>query len=272
MTERTVNRRLDVEALRSLPVPVKVGAGRERPLCRRADFLRTVWLLCASTLFFGAESLQAAEVDGEEKLKKPPTTWHATAYVRGSMGIRVIDYWSRGSSMRARTLIGGHPILTLVDEGRYISIDQLTGRGVSIRRPASAIAGDAKRVRPFGFEMEELVRDGGEKIEEMEIGGMAAEIWQVRDALGRRKIWTSASVPRVPLRIETFSRAASETIQLDYSNWIFDVDYPAAFFKPPTGVQLEVVEYDVFSQKSAEGTVTPVPILYPDLLHGLVVD
>ncbi len=42
--------------------------------------------------------------DAEDPKPKPPETWHATAYIRGRMGIRVIDYWSKGANMRARTL------------------------------------------------------------------------------------------------------------------------------------------------------------------------
>lgn len=228
-------------------------------------------LACAGTLISGSEVL-AAEPPPEaaDAPRKPPTTFYSTAYVRGDMGIRVIDYWSRGSSMRARTLIGGHPILTLVEGDRYVVVDLLTAKGVDIRRPAAAVAQDAERSRPFAFELEEIIRDGGEKIEDVAFGPLAAEIWQVRDGRGRRKVWVSAKEPRVPLRVETFSRAASNTTELDYSNWIFDMELPAEFFRPPQGIQLEVLEYEAYEVKSAAGTVTNVPILYPDLLHGLV--
>lgn len=225
-----------------------------------------IGVLFAFDVSFAADP--APDSSGKFKQRKVPSTYHATAYVRGSMGIRVIDYWSRGSSMRARTMIAGHPILTLVHGDRYVSIDLMTRQGVSIRRPPNAMAQDAKRVRPFAFELDDVIAEGGEKIEEMEIGGVKAEIWQVRDARGRRKVWVASNVPRVPLRVETFTRALGDTHQLDYSNWIFELDLPADFFLPPAGMQVETYEYDVYSVKAAAGSVPQVPILYPDLLHG----
>lgn len=208
-----------------------------------------------------AEDAKAPEV-------RQPMTWHATAFVRGRMGIRVIDYWSKGSEMRARTLIGGHPITTIVRGDRYVVLDELTGRGLDIRRSPKAMQDDATRVRPFAFELDEVLREGGEKIEDVKVGAMDGEIWRVSDSAGRRKIWVTTADPRVPLRVETFSRASAETIHLDYSGWVFDLELSAAFFAAPAHAALTTFEYDAYVTKSIEGPVSPVPILYPDLLHG----
>ncbi len=225
--------------------------------------------LMAMLLLLGAASIAHSEDEEERVSLPPPQTWHATAYVRGRIGLRVIDYWSRGADMRARTLIGGHPITTLVRGERYVVLDELTGRGVDIRRSPQALAADQRRIRPFAFELDELIADGGEKIEDVQIGSISAEIWRVTDGAGRRKIWLKADEPRVPLRIETFNRAAADTLELDYTNWVFDLELPPQFFAIPQGMVVERFEYDEFLRRAGEGTAPNLPILYPDLLHGV---
>ena len=222
-------------------------------------------------LFMGMPgALPAEEANPPDSVeeKKAPETWHATAFVRGRMGIRVIDYWSRGSKMRARTLIGGHPITTIVRGDRYIVLDSITGEGLDIGRSKIAIEDDKKRLRPFAFELEDLIREGGEKIEDVKIGSMDGEIWRITDANGRRKLWVTTGIPRVPLRVETFSRGAAETVALDYSGWVFDLDLSENFFATPSHFKMSTFEYDDYVAKSIEGRRSAIPILYPDLLHG----
>jgi hypothetical protein len=205
---------------------------------------------------------------GEQSDASPPETWHCTAYVHGPMGIRVIDYWSKGAEMRARTLIEGHPITTIVSAGRYVVFDELTGQGVDIERAAAAVEADGSRLRPFAFELDEMRAQGGEKIEEVAIGGVKGEIWQIRDTQGRRKLWVTTGAPRVPLRLETFDRASGDTIELDYQSWIFDLPMPDSFFRPPEGPRLERFDQAGWLQRGADGVGSTVPILYPDLLFG----
>lgn len=220
-------------------------------------------LLGATAIAWGATAIARAEEE-----RPPPSTWHATAFVRGSMGIRVIDYWSKGSDMVARTLIAGHPITTIISGGRYIVYDGLTRKGLALERSPRARAEDRRRPRPFAFEFEEIVRDGGERVEQVALGRSRGEVWQIRDARGRRKVWVTTSPPRVPLRLETFDRATSETVELDYQNWIFDMELSRDFFSAPRGVELERLDYTDFLERAARGPVGQVPILYPDLLHG----
>lgn len=201
-----------------------------------------------------------------------PKTWHASSYVRGALGLRVIDYWSRGPDMRARSLISGHPIVTIVHGGRYIAYDALSRKGVDVARAPGALAGDERRLRPFAFELDELRGEGGEKIEDVKLGRLRAEVWQRTDGAGRRKIWVTADAPQVPVRTQQFDRASGATVETDYSNWTFDLEIPDAFFVPPADVSFERFEYDAFVQWALEGGVSPVPILYPDLLHGGPVD
>ncbi len=204
----------------------------------------------------------------ETKTGSLPETWHCTAYVRGSMGIRVIDYWSRGPDMVARTLIKGHPITTIVAGGRYVVYDGLTGEGVDIARAAAAIASDVARPRPFAFDLEEIKAQGGEKVEDVSIGAMRGEVWQVRDDRGRRKLWVASGAPGVPIRLETFDRASGETIELDYQSWIFDLPLPDAFFQPPQGIRLKRFDQEGWLKRTSDDTTPAVPILYPDLIFG----
>lgn len=212
----------------------------------------------------------SAPADGAEPRpgRAAPRTWHATAFVSGMGGYRIIHYWSEGASMRAETLVGGHPIATLVRGDRYAVVDRLTGKALEIERSPKAIAEDAGRVRPFGFELDEIRAAGGERVEETKLAGVDVEVWRVTDALGRRTVWLSRDEPRVPLRVETFVRATSQTIEIDYSGWGFDLEIPGTFYALPPGLEVERLSYEAYLAKSREGPVGPAPILYPDLLHG----
>lgn len=229
---------------------------------------RTGALALLVALVFTVVTAAPPHASAEERESAMPRTWHATAIVRGDIGLRVVDYWSRGPDMRARTVMKGHPITTIVVDGRYIVYDELTGKGLDIGRSPRAIAEDADRVRPFGFELDEVKLEGGERVEELVFGSRRGEIWQVTDARGRRKVWVTVGTPQVPLRVETFDRKTAAKIDLDYQNWVFDLELSDRFFSPPAGTTLESFEYDDFMQRALDGRIGAVPILYPDLLHG----
>ena len=197
-----------------------------------------------------------------------PATWHATAFVSGIGSYRIIHYWSQGASMRAETVIRGHPITTLVEGSRYVVIDRLTGKALDVERSPNAIAEDRGRERPFAFERDEIRAAGGEKVEDTKLSSIDVEVWRVTDDLGRRTAWISKAAPNVPLRTETFVRGSTQTVQIDYSGWGFDLEIPPAFFSVPPGLEIERLDYAAYSKRSAEGPVGPAPILYPDLLHG----
>ncbi|MEZ4333933.1 MAG: hypothetical protein R3F35_19445 [Myxococcota bacterium] len=197
-----------------------------------------------------------------------PRTWHATAFVSGMGGYRIIQYWSEGPAMRAETVIGGHPIATLVQGDRYAVVDRMTGKALEVVRSPRALAEDAARLRPFAFEYDEIRSAGGEKVEETTLSGVEVEVWRVTNDLGRRTVWRAREEPRVPLRVETFVRATSQTIKIDYSGWGFDLEIPESFYALPPGLEVERLSYDAFLAKSRVGPVGPAPILYPDLLHG----
>ena len=213
--------------------------------------------------------VRAAFAQGaEDAPRPPPKTYFTTAIVRGDVGMRVIDYWSRGPHMRARTMMSGHAVTTIVFDERYVVYDELTGKGIDIGRSPRALADDADRVRPFAFELEEIQAAGGERIEELVFGSRKGEIWQVTDARGKRKVWVTVGTPQVPLRAEAFERAAGAKVDIDYQNWVFDLDLPDRFFAPPAKIEFERYDYETYMKKSLEGPVGVVPVLYPDLLHG----
>lgn len=197
-----------------------------------------------------------------------PTTWHATVFFSGSSQYRIIHYWSSGSSMRAETLITGHPVVTIVHGDRYIVMDRLSGKALDIERAKRATEEDETRLRPFGIELDEIRKLGAEKVEETRLSGVAVEVWRLTDNTSRRTVWVTKDAPRVPLRAETFVRGSSETLVFDYSNWAFDMDMPDEFFEIPSDYDVEELDYDEYEEKSAKEQVGPGPILYPDLLHG----
>lgn len=248
----------------------------QRPRRRRRSILAGIVLRgCLVLLGVGIGGSLALAADKSKKPASPsrkasssPRNWHASTIVSTPVGVRIINYWSEGEKMRAETLISGHPIHTIVRGDRYLTLDPLRQVGVDIGRSAHARKEDAGRERPFGNDLDEVVLDGGEKIEDTKMSGLDAEVWRVTDTRGRRTVWVTRDMPRVPLRVQTFDRGSGQTIDLTYSNWAFDLDVAAGFFASPTGYQMESFSYEEYVEKGLEGPVGSVPVLYPDLLHG----
>lgn len=243
------------------------------PMGRRLSLMMRMLRAFAFVALVASSPAQGEEESGGERRVWPPSpegaeTWHATTFVSSPVGFRVIDYWSKGDWMRANTLISGHPITTLVRGDRYVVYDVLTGEGLSIRRSKRARKEDAKRERAFGNELEELVAAGGERVEDTRISGVDATMWRLTDTRGRRTVWVRRRKPVIPLRVETFDRGSSETVTVDYANWAAQIAIPDHFFEPPAGLELRELDYEAFVKASQEGRAGPLPVLYPDLLHG----
>lgn len=230
--------------------------------------LAGLWAI-GSTLFLGSFVLvAAAEDETQEDAGSKAKSWYVSAVVSGRSGYRVTHYWSRGSDMRAHTLVGIHPITTIVRGDRYWVYDELLKEGIEIKRSAVAVAEDMKRDRPFANDLEILVQSNGEKVETGKLSGIPAEAWRVTDATGRRTVWVTASEPKVPLRVENFDRESGDSAILNYSNWTSNFDLPDSAFEPPADLLLQRFEYEQFVERSLEGLVGPAPILHPNLLHG----
>jgi len=231
---------------------------------RIALTLLAALVLLAALSAGGDEPVESAE---DASIAAPrPDTWYATSYVKSSMGLHVIHYWSKRSWMRAQTTLDGHPVVTIVRDGDYIGFDALTGRGVRIRRAPEAVEEDRDRPRPFGNDLAELIAQGADKVEDTERSGRAVEIWRKTDGAGRRKLWVTRDEPRLPMRLEIFVRGGSETVTTDYADWVKGMTIPDSFFEAPSNVKLEKLDYPAYIDASAVRAVGPV--LYPELLHG----
>jgi hypothetical protein len=240
--------------------PGRGGALRRRVGVRFACF--------ALLVVAGAASPPAVRAADETKTSPAPKTWHATVFFSSGSSYRIIHYWSDGAMMRAETLISGHPITTIVRGDRYVALDRLTGKALEIERSPAAVLADQGRTRPFGIELDDVKKAGGERIDDTTMSGVPVEVWRSTDDKSRRTVWVSKKPPHVPIRAETFVRGSSQTLTFDYSNWSFDLEVPAAFFALPSEVSVERYGYAEFGAKSVKDPIAGPPILYPDLLHG----
>lgn len=204
----------------------------------------------------------------EDSVRPVPTIWYVSVVVSSRAGYRVTHYWSNGPNMRSQTMVGIHPVTTIVRGDHYWAYDTLSQEGIEIVRSPAAVAEDQNRGRPFGNDLEDIIRSHGEKIETGEIGGIPTETWRATNEVGRRTVWVTASEPKVPLRVENFDRESSETATLNYSNWASDFELPDRAFEVPPGLQLEKFSYDEYVEKSLEGMPGSIPVLHPKLLHG----
>ena len=230
-------------------------------------------------LFFLVAVISSAIVSAVETPEKPTSpapakgegselTWYAMAL--GQLAGRPVvgHFWSKGSKLRAETVIFGRPVLTLVDSEYYYTIDVLNGTGLAIQRSAVSIAEDASRTRPFATEWDEMSEAGGEKVRSEKFGSQEAEVWRLTNVSGRRTIWVSTEVPRLVMRVETYDRDSSETESVEYVNWQYGLPIPDPFFQPGPGIRIRRMEYGKYVAAARKGPVGPAPPLYRYLLHG----
>jgi hypothetical protein len=188
------------------------------------------------------------------------------SYGAGPMVIE--NLWSKGPRMRAESVFLGHPIVTLVDEQRYVMFDEVTRTGVAIARSPASIALDAKRKRPFGDEADELIADGGEKVGTEVRAGEEVEHYRLTEPGGnQREVWASADGFRLPSESRRFDRATGQESRIIYVRWL-QHGFPDDFFRPAPDVKLEQLSYEEYVARSAKEAVGPAPPLYAYLLHG----
>jgi hypothetical protein len=206
--------------------------------------------------------LAVAPARGEED------TWYVQKVTAGDSPLRVENFWSKGSRLRAHSVVAGRPILTLVNGEFYTVIDELAATGVAIRRSPAATQADAKRGRPFGREGDQLLAAGAEKVGRETIMGRDCDVYRLTGAGGRREACLLQDPSRVPVRGEEFDRARSATVQVRFLDWSRGFPVADAFFEPDPRVAIERVEYADYLARAPKGPVGPAPVLYRDLLHG----
>jgi hypothetical protein len=132
------------------------------------------------------------------RAQEAPGTWYAMRIISGDTPPHVEHLWSKGSKLRAETVIGGHPILTLVSGETYITVDRISNTGVSIQRSPRAIGEDARRARSFGNEASILQAAGGEKVSVEQVGGSECDLYRLTNSEGRQEVCVSGTRPAPP--------------------------------------------------------------------------
>ena len=235
----------------------------------RRPVLLLAALAIAVTLGAG-EKKKGEKKDTAAKGAKTPATWYARALVQSDAGIIVWNYWSKGRKLRAETIVGGTPILTLVSGEFYTIVDMLSQTGVAIRRAPEAIAADQTRAkeRPFGREGVDLIAKGAEFVRSETLSERPTRLHRLTDDRGKTEIWLSDDKRKLPVRVIFYMRDSGAKSTIDYIDWIADLPIPDAFFEPDPRAQLERVEYADYVNRSQTGSVGPAPVLFANLLHG----
>ncbi len=236
------------------------GAARRRPALA----------LAAALLVAG---LPAGSLAQEEPAKAPAgaaaDTWYAQALAYSDAGINVTHFWSKGQKLRAETVIAGHRVVTIVNGDTYFAYDLLSREGVAIARTATAMEQDGERNRPFGNELDALLRHGAERIGPDEVGGRKVDLYQVTDDTGRRQVWATTDDRKLPIRLRVWRRHTGQTLHTDFLSWTRGLPIEDDFFEPEPFVALERLGFEEYVARQGERTPTgPVPVLYTDLLHG----
>ena len=243
---------------------------------------RNHWPLALLFLVLVVRAADAEEPDGAapaEPAAPPPApspvvesddpTWYAQALARGDAGLNVTNFWSKGARMRSETIVGGHKIVTLVNGAYYYAYDALGGKGIAIRRSPDAIALDAVDRRPFGTELERLVRQGAEKVREELVRGAPVEIYRVTDRRGSREVWVTHDDRQLPVRMKMYQRHTGSRLTTDYLNWISGLPISDRFFEADPQVALRRFGLEEYLERQARREdIGPVPVLYADLLKG----
>jgi hypothetical protein len=225
-------------------------------------------ILAAFVVLLAWVQVAAAEDPKPAPAPAGAETWYAERIITGSSGTGVEHLWSKGPWLRSEMVIGGQPILQLVKGDRYVIVNRIQRRGVSIQRNPQAIVKDASRRRPIGEDQEMILAAGGEAVRSEQIAGQECEVFRLTDADGRRETCVSKKEPRLPIRTSFWHRATNHTSQINYVSWASKVPLPDEFFDPDPGFVLEQLGYEQYLAGVEKGPVGPAPALHSHLLHG----
>jgi hypothetical protein len=197
-----------------------------------------------------------------------PSTWYAHRITQGDTPLIVEYLWSKGPKQRAEVVIGGLPIVTLVNGERYMIIDRLTNTGVSIQRSPAAIREDGTRSRPFGNEGKELREAGAEKVSTDTIAGRKCDRYRLTNREGRKEVCVTLDEKRLPLQLKVWQRSTGKEAVKHYVDWTSALPLPDEFFEPDPAVTLEHLSYDDYLRRASDEPIGPAPPLFGHLLHG----
>ncbi len=194
---------------------------------------------------------------------------YAMTMTRGESGLHIVEYWSKGSTLRAHTTIAGHPFVTLVVGDTYYTLDPVFKRGVALRRSARALAADKGRHRLFGNEFEDMIAAGAERVRSEQTPAGPVDVYRLTDDKGRRTVWVTADDYKLPLKFETFDRRSGAEARLEYLSWSplrLSDDFFAA---PGSDWEIERVEtYEAYLESPPNASYKAAPVIFPLLLHG----
>lgn len=216
----------------------------------------------------GGAALALLLVSAPVAAQETSSTWHAQRVTSGDTPLIVEYLWSKGPKQRAETVIGGHPIITLVNGERYIIIDRLANTGVSIQRSPTAIREDGTRSRPFGNEGAVLEAAGAEKVSTETIAGRSCDRYRLTNSEGRQEVCVSQDEKPLPLQLKVWKRASGKEAVTRYLDWTSALALPDEFFEPDSAVTLEHLSYDDYLRRARKEQIGPAPPFFRDLLHG----
>lgn len=215
-----------------------------------------------------AALLAAAALLHPGSARAQEATWWTQRLTFGEGPAFAENLWAKGRRMRAESVVEGQRVVTLVDEKRYVIIDEFRRTGISIARSPRAIGQDAKRRRPFGTELDDLMRDGAEKVgSEMRAGREVDHYRLTRRDGDRDEVWVTQDESRLPLEAVYRERNTGTLSRRVYLRWV-ETAFPDELFQPADGVKLEEISYEDYVERSRKGPVGPAPPFYADLLHG----
>ncbi len=238
--------------------------------------LASTWplrLAAIGLLLFACASFDAAAATPGEPPPAAPRVdaqgIYAMTTTRGETGMHIVEYWSKGATLRAHTTIAGRPFVTLVSGDVYTLLDPIARRGVSIPRSPRAMAQQKGRRRLFGNEFESMLEQGAERIRSEESPMGTLDVYRLTDEDGRRTVWVTSDQYKLPIKYETFDRRTGDEARVEYRGWA-PVALTDAFFGVPTeGWEIErVPSYDAWMKAPSSEGFRKAPIFFPLLLHG----
>jgi len=237
---------------------------------QEVDEFDKAWNSSAELAEPSAQAQQPSESTAESVVPAvEEVTWFAERIADRTVGSGATALWSKGTKLRAETVVNGHPVITIVNGSTYYMIDGLNGAGWAVQRHPAALDLEKKRPRPFGNEGERMLEAGAEVVRQDRVMGARCDVLRLTDQRGQREVWLTEGEPRVPLRLEIYSRQSGETATTRYLGWVRGfLTIPDPFFLPDPRYSMVEMSYEEFLKRKRAGPESMMPVLFPELLSG----